>query len=152
MKILVTGHDGYIGSIMVPMLLSQGYDVIGVDTKYFNNCVFGEYKPSISDIKKDIRDIVKSDLEGFNAIIHLAALSNDPLGDFRPEITYEINYEASVNLAEKGKKAGVKRFILSSTCSVYGTSENVNHWIVSVREDICHYTIQGSTKKEAPSG
>lgn len=123
MKILVTGHDGYIGSIMVPMLLAQGYEVIGIDTKLFENCIFGNYQPSIFEIRKDIRDIKKSDLEGYKAIIHLAALSNDPLGDLRPEATYEINYEASLNLAEQGKKAGIKRFVFSSTCSVYGTSE-----------------------------
>jgi nucleoside-diphosphate-sugar epimerase len=120
MKILVTGHDGYIGSIMVPMLIAQGHEVIGIDTKFYEKCIFGEHIVKIIETRKDIRDIKKSDLKGYNAIIHLAALSNDPLGDLKPEITYEINYEASVNLAENAKKAGVKRFLLSSTCSVYG--------------------------------
>jgi nucleoside-diphosphate-sugar epimerase len=123
MKVLVTGYNGYIGTVMVPMLIAEGYDVTGLDSNYFMDCIFEEHESNVKGITKDIRDITASDLKGYDAIVHLAALSNDPLGDFRPKITYEINYEASVNLAVNGKKAGVKRFIFSSTCSVYGTSE-----------------------------
>ncbi len=129
MRVLITGHKGYIGSIMAPMLQAKGYEVLGLDNDLFDGCVFGDESicGSISDIpyiKKDIRDIDSSDLKGIDAVIHLCALSNDPLGNFNPDITYEINYEGSLKLAELAKKAGAQRFIFSSSCSVYGASEN----------------------------
>ena len=127
MRVLVTGHKGYIGTVMVPMLQAEGFDVRGLDNDLFDGCVFGDQSVSkgISDIpylRKDIRDIEVSDLRGVDAIVHLCALSNDPLGNFNPEITYEINHEASVRLAKLAKKAGVQRYLLSSSCSIYGTS------------------------------
>lgn len=122
MKVLVTGHNGYIGTVMTPLLLEEGFDVVGLDSDIFGECTFGESVPDIKNIEKDVRDVTASDLEGFDAIIHLAGLSNDPLGDLNPELTYEINHKASVRLAELAKKAGVKRFVFSSSCSNYGAA------------------------------
>jgi len=124
MKILVTGHQGYIGSVLVPMLLARGYEVQGLDTAFFEDCLYQAVSEAVPELRKDIRDVQAEDLEGFDAVLHLAALSNDPMGDFNPEITYEINHRASVRLATYAKQAGVGRFILSSTCSVYGSAGN----------------------------
>jgi nucleoside-diphosphate-sugar epimerase len=128
-RVLVTGHKGYIGSIMVPMLQSKGYEVRGLDNDLFDGCVFGDKSicnsiPDIPYIRKDVRDIELSDLQGIDLIVHLCALSNDPLGNFNPDITYEINYEGSLKLAQLAKIAGIHRFVFSSSCSVYGASEN----------------------------
>lgn len=121
-KVLVTGHLGYIGTVLTPMLLSAGYDVVGLDSDLYRRCNFGETPVDVPCIEKDVRDVEREDLEGFDAICHLAALSNDPLGDLDPEITYEINYEASVRLAELAKSADVERFVFSSSCSCYGAA------------------------------
>lgn len=122
MRVMLTGHNGYVGSIMLPMLINAGHDVIGLDTYYYENATFGEDNtpPSIPTIRKDIRDISESDMEGVEAVLHLAALSNDPLGDLNPDLTFEINHRASVHLAKLAKKSGAQRFILSSSCSNYG--------------------------------
>jgi len=120
MKVLVTGHQGYIGTVMVPMLLKEGHDVVGLDSDLFSACTFGEPVQTIPGIQKDIRDIETSDVEGFDAVIHLAGLSNDPLSDLDPKLTYEINHEASVRLAKLAKQVGVPRFLFSSSCSNYG--------------------------------
>jgi nucleoside-diphosphate-sugar epimerase len=127
MRVLVTGNNGYIGTVMVPMLQTHGFEVAGLDSDLFENCVFGDATVSgaISNIeyaRKDIRDVELSDLRGFDAVAHLCALSNDPLGNLNPKITYEINHKGSVRLAKLAKEAGVERFILSSSCSVYGAS------------------------------
>jgi nucleoside-diphosphate-sugar epimerase len=122
MRVLVTGHNGYVGTVMVPMLIEAGHDVVGIDTNLYQGSTFGEEKSNddLVEIQKDIRDIEAPDLDGFEAIIHLAGLSNDPLGDLNPELTYEINHRASVRLAKLAKQAGVERFIFSSSCSNYG--------------------------------
>ena len=120
MRVLVTGHCGYIGTVMVPMLLAEGHDVVGLDSDLYAASTFGEGMVDVPEIRKDIRDVEQKDLEGFEAVIHLAGLSNDPLGDLNPSLTYEINHLASVRLAELSKKAGVERFIFSSSCSNYG--------------------------------
>lgn len=120
MRVLVTGHNGYIGTILVPLLLEQGYEVVGLDSDLFQGSTFGEEIPKIPEIQKDVRDTEISDLEGFEAVLHLAGLSNDPLGNLNPELTYEINHLASVRVAELAKQAGVKRYIFSSSCSNYG--------------------------------
>jgi nucleoside-diphosphate-sugar epimerase len=127
MRVFVTGNRGYIGTVMVPMLEAKGFDVAGLDSGLFEGCIFGDETvtgaiSNIPHIRKDIRDIELSDLQGFDAIIHLCALSNDPLGNLNPKITYEINHEASVRLAKLAKKAGIERYILSSSCSVYGAA------------------------------
>lgn len=122
MRVLVTGHNGYVGTIMVPMLVNAGHEVVGLDSNLFQGSSFGpeEERPRIEERQKDIRDVQMADLEGFDAIIHLAALSNDPLGNLNPDLTYEINYKASVRLAEMAKQVGVSRFLFSSSCSNYG--------------------------------
>jgi nucleoside-diphosphate-sugar epimerase len=120
MRVLVTGHLGYIGTVMTPMLLSEGYEVVGLDSDFYRRCTFGDGLVEVPNINKDIRDIELDDLKSFGAVCHLAALSNDPLGDLNPELTYEINYRASVRLAELAKSAGVSRYIFSSSCSNYG--------------------------------
>jgi nucleoside-diphosphate-sugar epimerase len=122
MKVLVTGHRGYIGTVMVPMMLDAGHDVTGWDSDLYERCTYraGGAIATVPSIRKDIRDASASDVEGFDAIIHLAALSNDPLGDLNPEVTYSINHRASVRLATLAKKAGVRRFLLASSCSNYG--------------------------------
>ena len=123
MKVLVTGHNGYIGSVLVKMFLAEGHDVVGLDTDLFADCIFGsESIPLIPSMNVDIRDTSAIDLEGFDAVVHLAGLSNDPLGDLDPTLTYEINHAASVRLAEKAKASGVPRFLFSSSCSNYGAS------------------------------
>ena len=122
MRVLVTGHKGYIGTVLTPMLLERGYEVIGLDSDLFEDCTFGEPPVEVPEIRKDIRDVEASDLHGVDAVMHLAGLSNDPLGDLDPQLTYEINYLASVRLAMLAKQAGIKRFIFSSSCSTYGAA------------------------------
>lgn len=122
MRVLVTGHNGYVGTIMVPMLIEAGHEVVGLDTNLYRGATFGDElpTPTFKEVQKDIRDIEPEDLEGFDGIIHLAGLSNDPLGDLNPELTFDINYRASVGLAEMAKEVGIPRFIFSSSCSNYG--------------------------------
>ena len=122
MKILVTGHLGYIGTVLVPMLLGKGHEVHGMDVDWFGRCTFGGSITDVPNNKKDIRDAVVSDLRGFEAVLHLAALSNDPLGNYDAQLTDEINHLATVRLAEMARDAGVHRFIFSSTCSNYGVA------------------------------
>jgi nucleoside-diphosphate-sugar epimerase len=122
MKVLVTGSLGYIGTIMTPLLTQAGHDVVGFDCDLYSRCTYqpGGAIPATPAIQKDIRDVTPFDLKGFEAVIHLAALSNDPLSDLNPEVTYAINHHASVRLAEAAKAAGVRRFLLASSCSNYG--------------------------------
>lgn len=122
MRVLVTGHLGYIGTVLTPMLLREGYEVVGLDSDLYRACTFGAGLPRVPTISKDIRDVTRSDLEGFDAILHLAGLSNDPLGDLDPLLTFEINHEATVRLARLARKAGVERFVFSSSCSAYGAA------------------------------
>ena len=120
MKVLVTGSLGYIGVVLVPYLLERGYEVVGYDIDYYAGCDFLPGIVNVPTIKKDLRDVTVDDLRGIDAICHLAALSNDPLGDLNPELTFDINHKASVRLAECAKRAGAKRYIFSSSCSNYG--------------------------------
>jgi nucleoside-diphosphate-sugar epimerase len=122
MRVLVTGHNGYIGSIMTRLLQEQGFEVVGLDSYLFAECTFGPDVPDIEAISKDVRDVEVGDLEGFDGICHLAGISNDPVGDMNPDVTYAINHHASVRLAELAKQAGVPRFVFSSSCSIYGAS------------------------------
>jgi nucleoside-diphosphate-sugar epimerase len=121
-RVLVTGHDGYIGSSLVPLLRAAGHQVVGLDTYLFRGCGFGGEATSIDAIHKDIRDVDVEDVEGFDAVIHLAAVSNDPLGELNPACTLEINHRASVRLADVARRAGVVRFLFSSSCSLYGAA------------------------------
>lgn len=122
MRVLMTGHDGYIGAVLGPFLRAEGHDVVGLDTRYYRDCGFGDDAPRIPVVDRDLRDVRRDDLTGFDAVVHLAALSNDPVGDLNPNCTYDINHHASLRLARLAKEAGVQRFLFSSSCSVYGAS------------------------------
>lgn len=120
MKVLVTGHLGYIGVEAVTVLRAAGHDVVGLDIGFFNECDFAAPPDAIPEIKVDLRDVTPKHLEGIDGVVHLAALSNDPLGDLNPNITYDINQHASIRLAKAAKEAGVSRFVFASSCSLYG--------------------------------
>jgi nucleoside-diphosphate-sugar epimerase len=122
MRILVTGHKGYIGAVMTPMLLREGHSVVGWDSDWFVKSAFSDDLAQVPHLKKDIRDAQLEDLQGFDAVVHLAGLSNDPLGDLNPSLTFQINHLASVRLADLAKQAGAKRFLFSSSCSTYGAA------------------------------
>jgi nucleoside-diphosphate-sugar epimerase len=122
MRILLTGSRGYIGSVMAPLMVEAGHEVVGLDTDLYRHSTFGPWREAIRTLEADIRAVEPDDLEGFDAVAHLAALSNDPLGDLDPELTYEINHLASVRLALKAREAGVSRFVFASSCSNYGAA------------------------------
>jgi len=122
MRILLTGHKGYIGAVAAPVLREAGHEVVGLDSDLFAGCDFGQPAPAMPEILKDLRDLTKADLAGFDAVVHLAALSNDPLGNLDSKLTFDINHHASVHLAKLAKAAGVKRFVFSSSCSTYGAA------------------------------
>ena len=122
MRVLVTGHKGYIGSVLVPMLRSAGHEVVGLDSDLYRRCTFSDGMLQVPGLEKDVRDVERDDLRGLDAVLHLAALSNDPLGNLNPELTYAINWHASVRLAELAREAGVSRFVFSSSCSNYGAA------------------------------
>jgi nucleoside-diphosphate-sugar epimerase len=123
MRIFVTGSDGYLGSLLAPALLKLGYDVVGLDTGFFKErSLYRSGDPTPRTLVKDLREIEAGDLTGYDAIVHMAELSNDPAGQLAPNITYEINHQGSVRLAELAQKAGVRRFVYMSSCSVYGVS------------------------------
>jgi nucleoside-diphosphate-sugar epimerase len=123
MRVLVTGHRGYIGTVMVPMLLRSGHDVVGLDTDLYEGCTYaGGVMAAVPSLRRDVRDVTLEDLEGFDACIHLAALSNDPLSELNPPLTLDINHGGSVRLARLAKQAGIRRFLLASSCSNYGSA------------------------------
>jgi nucleoside-diphosphate-sugar epimerase len=120
MRVLVTGHNGYIGTALVPMLQAAGHDVVGLDNYLYEDCTFGADVTDVPALRKDVRDVTAAELEGFEAVLHLAAISNDPVGDLAPDTTFDINHRAASRLAQRAKEAGVSRFIFSSSCSLYG--------------------------------
>ena len=121
MRVLLTGHQGYLGTVMAPVLAAAGHDVTGLDSGLFAECILGSLDaPDVPGLAVDLRDVTVGQLQGFDAVVHMAALSNDPLGSVAPEITYDINHHASTRLARLAKDAGVGRFVYASTCSVYG--------------------------------
>ena len=122
MRVLITGHKGYIGTVMAPLLADAGHEIVGLDSDLFAQCTFGEEPRQFPSIRKDLRDVEAADLKGFNAVIHLAGLSNDPLGNLNPNLTYDINHHASVRLARLSKEVGVERYLFSSSCSTYGAA------------------------------
>jgi nucleoside-diphosphate-sugar epimerase len=124
MRVLVTGHRGYIGSVLAPIFQAAGHDVVGLDSDLYRGCTFGDpaAMPAIPDLGVDLRDVTAEQLDGIDAIVHLAALSNDPLSDLDAALTYDINHLASVRLARIGRDAGVRRFLFSSSCSNYGAA------------------------------
>ena len=132
MKVFLTGADGYIGSVLGPQLLAAGFDVVGLDTGYYREgWLYNETRPGVrfpQVITRDLRQIEPADLEGCDAVVHLAELSNDPLGENNPKVTFRINHEGSVRLAQLAREAGARRFVYTSSCSVYGagTEDTVN--------------------------
>jgi nucleoside-diphosphate-sugar epimerase len=126
MKVMVTGERGYIGAVLVPMLKEKGYEVVGYDSGFFAENLLEQFDEDYVKITKDIRDITREDLEGIGAIIHLAGLSNDPLGEFSPGLTEDINFNGTVRLAEMAKDVGVSRFVYASSQSMYGISDTSN--------------------------
>lgn len=124
MRVLVTGHRGYLGAVLVPVLQAAGHDVVGLDSDLYRGCTFGDpaAMPAVPEIDADLRDVALEQLDGIDAVAHLAALSNDPLGDLDPSLTYDINHAASVRLARLARDAGARRFLFSSSCSNYGAA------------------------------
>ena len=122
MRLLITGHNGYIGSVLAPLVAAAGHHVVGLDAYLFEDCSLGADVAAIESLRCDVRDVQAGDLAGFDAVMHLAALSNDPLGNVNPGCTYDINHIASVHLAQAAKEAGVPRFLFASSCSLYGVA------------------------------
>lgn len=122
MRILLTGHDGYIGTVMAPVLREAGHEVHGLDAELFSACAFGPQPPALPSRRGDIRDLGPDALDGFDAVVHLANLSNDPLGNLDPDLTFAVNHRATVRLAELAREAGVGRFVFASSCSLYGAA------------------------------
>lgn len=121
MRVLVTGHEGYIGTVLTPLLRQAGHDVAGLDAGLFTDCVF-EAPPEVPARRLDLRDVRARDLEGFEAVVHLANLSNDPLGNLAEALTYDVNHHATVRLAARARESGVRRFVFASSCSLYGAA------------------------------
>lgn len=126
MRILVTGTEGYLGSLLAPELSRRGHDVVGLDTGYFKTgWLYRGTDRTVYTIDQDVREVTQEQLEGFDAIVHMAELSNDPMGDLLGDLTYQVNHKGTVRLAKLAKAAGVQRFIHMSSCSVYGVAEGI---------------------------
>jgi nucleoside-diphosphate-sugar epimerase len=149
LRLLVTGHNGYIGSVLVTMLQRAGHDVRGLDSDLFASALLGPAPPPVPSAIKDIRDVEAEDFEGFDAVLHLAAVCNDPVGDLNPRATYDINHLASVRAAEKAKEAGVPRFLFSSSCSLYGRAREA---MLDETADFAPVTAYGRSKVLAEQG
>ena len=122
MRVLVTGHHGYLGTVLVSQLTAAGHEVTGLDTGLFADCVLGPAPAEVPTLRLDVRDVTAEDIAEVrpDAVIHLAAICNDPIGNLDPELTYEVNHRASVRLAQAARSAGVERFLFASSCSLYG--------------------------------
>ena len=126
MKVFVTGHKGYIGSHLVDVLKASGHQVTGCDLDLFKGCSWEPLTAPDKELIKDVRDVTESDLDGHDCVMQLAAISNDPMGDINPQLTYSINRDASIELAATAKRAGVGRYLFSGSCSVYGAGEKLD--------------------------
>jgi len=122
MRVLVTGHHGYIGSVLAPLLAEAGHDVVGLDLDLYAGCDFGSELADVPSLRLDVRETPPEALTGFDAVVHLAALSNDPLGDLNEDWTYDVNRDGTLALARAAREAGVRRFVFASSCSMYGAS------------------------------
>lgn len=149
MRVMVTGHKGYIGVRLVPMLLERGHEVVGYDSDLFAACDYGGTPVAVPEIVKDIRDARVEDLHGVDAVLHLAGLSNDPLGDLDPDLTYAINTHATVRLGALAREAGVQRFVFASSCSNYGASGDA---LLDEGADLNPVTPYGRSKVLAEQG
>lgn len=143
MNVLLTGHKGYIGAVAGTLLRSAGHEVVGLDTDLYAGCHFGHAASEFPEIRKDLRDLSLSDLQGFDAVVHLAALSNDPVGNLDPQLTYDINHAASVQLARLARQAGVRRFVFASSCSTYGAAGDE---FLNEKSDLNPVTPYGESK------
>ncbi len=146
MKVLMTGHNGYIGSVMAPIFRDAGHEVTGLDTDLFAGCTFGDGQQDFPSRRLDLREAKRSDLEGYDAVVHLAALSNDPLGNVNPDVTYDINHHVSVRLAQLAKEAGIQRYLYASSCSLYGVAGDD---LVTEEADFNPVTPYGESKVRA---
>jgi nucleoside-diphosphate-sugar epimerase len=144
LRVLVTGHHGYIGSVLVPMLERAGHDVVGLDSDIFEPCLFGENGREVESLQVDVRDVESEHFAGFDAVIHLAAVCNDPVGNLNPQATYDINHLASARVAEKAKEAGVERFLFASSCSLYG--KGADDAMLDERAEFAPVTAYGRSK------
>jgi nucleoside-diphosphate-sugar epimerase len=146
MRVLVTGHEGYLGSVLVPMLAEAGHEVVGLDTGYFRECLLGPQPQEVRAVRVDLRDVTTDLLRDVRpeAVIHLAALCNDPLGNLDPDLTYDVNHRSSVRLARAAKEAGVERFLFSSSCSLYGAG--VDDTPLNETADFAPVTPYGDSK------
>lgn len=122
MRVLVTGHQGYLGTVLVPMLQEAGHDVVGLDVGLYADGILGPPPEPVKTLPVDLRDVRPEHCAGVDAVVHLAALCNDPLGDLDPQLTFDVNHHSTVRLAEAAKVAGATRFLFSSSCSLYGAS------------------------------
>ncbi len=122
MRVLLTGNRGYVGAVTAPLLLAAGHHVVGLDSDLYRDCSFGEWSDPVATLELDVRDVRDEDLDGIDAVVHLAALSNDPLGDLDASLTFDVNQRASLRLATLAKQAGVARFVFASSCSNYGAA------------------------------
>lgn len=146
MRVLVTGSLGYIGAVLVPVLRDRGHDVVGLDVGWYDGCDLGPAPELEPTLRRDVRDVVVGDLVGFDAVVHLAAISNDPVGQLHPDTTFDINLHGSVHLAKTAKSAGISRFIFASSCSLYGSQGSTP---VSESSDFLPVTAYGESKVRA---
>ena len=146
MRVLVTGGHGYIGTVLVPLLLDGGHEVVGIDSDLFGACTFGAYRSRINMSPRDVRDVRAEDLDGVEAVVHLAGLANDPLAELDPALTMAINTAATERLALIARDAGVERFLFASTCSVYGGSDET--WVDETNAP-SPVAVYGTSKLEA---